>query len=63
MKGNHIYTRLDNYQVVRIYSNMLRNEPLDVATELFDNITREAHDHPKYVALKEIYDNRINAGQ
>lgn len=62
MKNSHIYERMNNNQVIRIYSNILKTNEEHVARELFANITEQAHDHPKYNSLKEVYDKRFGIG-
>lgn len=59
MKDTHIYQRMSNPQVMKTYLNMINTYELDTVKQLFENITKDAHDHPRYNVLKSAYEARI----
>lgn len=59
MKDSHIYQRMNNTQVMKVYMNMIKTYEEDIVKDLFANITKEANDHPKYSNLKAAYDERF----
>lgn len=59
MRGTHLYDRLSNPTVVKVYMNMINNNDLENVKYLIGNITLEANDHPRYNALLEAYNNRL----
>lgn len=61
MKDSHIYSRMSNPIVIKTYLNMLKTLDFNQAKELFDNITREAVDHPRYQVIHDTYMERTNA--
>ena len=63
MKDSHIYSRMSNPTVIKTYLNMLKTLDFNQAKELFDNITKDAHDHPKYKMLEQTYMERFYANQ
>jgi len=60
MKNSHIFERMNNPKVVKGYLHTILYSEYDIATELYNNITVEALDHPRYQAIKDAYDNRQN---
>lgn len=58
MKDTHLYARMSQYNSFRSLVNVMNTESLSVITEVYNNITKEASDHPKYSVIKEIYDKR-----
>lgn len=63
MKDSHIYSRMSNPTVIKTYMNMLKTLEYVQAKELFDNITNQAHDHPKYQIIYDTYMERFYANQ
>ena len=61
MKDSHIYQRMSNPSVVKTYVHMLNTSDMATATELYNNITVNANDHPRYTVIKEAYEARLNA--
>jgi hypothetical protein len=59
MKDSHIYQRLTNPSVVKTYIHMINTYELETVNDLFNNITKQADDHPRYTAILEAYNNRI----
>lgn len=59
MKDSHIYQRMNNTQVMKVYMNMIKVYEEDIAKSLFTNITKEAGDHPKYSNIKAAYEERF----
>lgn len=60
MKDSHIYERMNNPKVVKGYLNTILNQELWIAQALYGNITLEANDHPRYPAVHDAYQNRMN---
>lgn len=58
MKDSHIYQRMNNTQVMKVYMNMIKTYEDDIVKDLFANITKEASDHPKYENIKAAYEQR-----
>lgn len=58
MKDSHIYQRMNNTQVMKVYMNMIKTYEDDIVKDLFANITKEASDHPKYSNIKAAYEER-----
>lgn len=56
---NHLYQRLDNRTVVKHFHKMLNESEINIATELYDNLTRDCNTHREYKQLQETYLNRI----
>ena len=63
MKDSHIYSRMSNPTVIKTYLNLLKTLEYVQAKELFDNITREAVDHPRYQVIHDTYMERFYANQ
>lgn len=59
MKDSHIYQRMNNTQVMKVYMNMIKTYEEDIVKDLFANITKEASDHPKYSNIKAAYEQRF----
>lgn len=59
MKGSHIYERMNNSQVVKVYLHMIKNDDLNVVKALVGNITLEADDHPRYGAILSAFESRL----
>lgn len=59
MKDSHIYQRMNNTQVMKVYMNMIKTYEEDIVKNLFANITKEASDHPKYSNIKAAYEERF----
>lgn len=59
MKDTHLYTRLSQYNSFKSLLNLINTSDIPTVKELFANITREANDHPKYIAIKEAYVKRV----
>lgn len=59
MKDSHIYQRMTNPSVVKTYIHMINTYELETVHDLFNNITKQADDHPRYTAILEAYNNRI----
>ena len=59
MKDSHIYQRMNNTQVMKVYMNMIKTYEEDIVKDLFANITKEAGDHPKYSNIKAAYEQRF----
>ena len=55
----HLYERLNNNNVAKVLLRMIENSELNVAKELFDNITEQAKNHPRYPNLLQAYQKRI----
>lgn len=60
MKDSHIYQRMNNPKVVKGYLNTILHKDLQLAQQLFGNITLVASDHPRYPAIVDAYQNRLN---
>ena len=60
MKDSHLYQRLDNINAFKVYCTMFRTYELETVKEIYDNLTIQASDHPKYQTLKDIYEARLN---
>lgn len=58
MKDSHIYQRMNNPMVMKTYTNMIRNYEMDIVNDLYNNITKNASDHPRYSAIVEAYEAR-----
>lgn len=61
MKDTHLYQRMTSPQAVKVFLHMIKNDNEHVVKELYDNITREASDHPRYPAIQEAYKQRFGA--
>ena len=59
MKDSHFYTRMSDGVGYKALVNMIKNQPLHLAEQVFDNITTEAEDHPKYEQIKQIWEERL----
>jgi len=59
MKDSHFYKRLDDQTGFKALVNMLKNQPLNIAEQVFENITTEAEDHPKYEQIKQVWEQRL----
>lgn len=59
MKQSHIYQRMNDNRIVKGYIKLLRESDLTTAKLLFQNITLEAYDHPRYLDIKQIYEARL----
>ena len=59
MKDSHMYKRLSDANGYKALVNMLKNQPTHIAEQVFENITDQADDHPKYEAIKEIWLKRF----
>jgi hypothetical protein len=60
MKDSHIYQRMNNPKVVKGYLNTILHKDFFTAKTLFGNITLAANDHPRYQAIVDAYQNRVN---
>lgn len=58
MKDSHLYQRLTDNYGYKALINMIKSQPLDIAREAFDNITKEAEDHPRYKMIKDTWEQR-----
>jgi hypothetical protein len=56
-----IKERLNNPQVVRVYRQMIENDPIDIVKSLRENILKEAPNHPKTKVLEEFFVKRLGA--
>ena len=61
MKDSHIYQRMSNPNVIKTYVHMLNTSDMETVTELYNNISVNANDHPRYTVIKEAYEARLNA--
>lgn len=61
MKDSHIYERMSNPNVVKTYIHMINTYELETVHDLFNNITNQANDHPRYTAILEAYNNRVGS--
>lgn len=59
MKDSHLYERLSNLQGFKSLFHIIRNGDENLATEVYENVTLEANDHPKYNAIKAAYEHRF----
>jgi len=59
MKDSHIYQRMSNPTVIKTYVHMINTYEMDTVTELYNNITKQANDHPRYNAIVEAYNARL----
>lgn len=59
MKDSHIYNRMNDTKVVKVYLNMIRENALQDVKHLVGNITLEASDHPRYPAIMTAYEQRL----
>jgi len=60
MKDSEIYQRMNNPKVVQGYLKTILHGDLDIAKNIYGNITLVANDHPRYEAIKVAYENRMN---
>ena len=60
MKDSHLYKRMSNPSAVKVYLQMIRTYEMDTVHDLYNNLTKEASDHPRYPVIKETYDERVN---
>lgn len=58
-KESYLYQRMKNPNVVLYYINMIKTCDIDIANKLFDRLTQEANDHPRYNDIKKIYEERF----
>ena len=61
MIDSHIYQRMSKPLIMKGYLRMINDEDFETATALYNNITREADDHPNYAIIHETYMSRKNA--
>ena len=54
-----IKERLNNPQIVRIYRQMIENDPIDIVKSLRENIKTHAPDHAKTQVLEEFFIKRL----
>jgi hypothetical protein len=59
MKDSHIYNRMNDTQVVKVYLHMIKENPIENVKHLVGNITLEASDHPRYPAIMTAYEARL----
>lgn len=59
MKDSHLYKRLDNNYSFRSIVTTIAKHDFDVVTEMFNNLTNEAYDHPRYNHIKSLYEERV----
>jgi hypothetical protein len=63
MKDSHIYQRMSNPSVIKTYVHMINTYSLDTVVELYNNITAQADDHPRYDIIKQSYEARLLANK
>ena len=59
MKDSHLYQRMSNPSAVKVYMNMIQFYELDIVHELYNNLQKNADDHPRFPAIKEAYEARL----
>lgn len=59
MKDSHIYQRMSNPSVIKTYVHMINTYEMDTVTELYNNITKQADNHPRYNVIVEAYNARL----
>jgi hypothetical protein len=52
---------MSNPSVVKTYVHMLNTSDMATVTELYNNVTMNANNHPRYTVIKEAYEARLNA--
>jgi len=50
---------MSNPTVIKTYVHMINTYEMDTVTELYNNITKQANDHPRYNAIVEAYNARL----
>ena len=60
MKDSHLYNRLSNPTAVKVMLFMIRNDDIKIVHELYNNLEREANDHPGFNIIKNAYEQRVN---
>lgn len=54
-----IRERLNNPGIVRVYLQMIRNDPLNIVTDLRKTLRDNAEGHPKLAVLEEAFVARL----
>lgn len=59
MKDSHLYKRMNDYFAMKSLVGMIETSDLPTVVQLYNNITEQASDHPKYPAIAQAYNKRI----
>ena len=54
-----IRERLNNPGIVRVYLQMIRNDTVEIVTDLRKTLHENAKDHPKLIVLEEAFVARL----
>jgi hypothetical protein len=58
--NKHLYDRLNNPFAVKALVNIIKSSDMETVEELYANITRDASNHPRYAAITQAYNERVN---
>ncbi len=60
MKDSHLYKRMNDYFAMKSLVAMIESHDLPTVVQLYNNITEQASDHPKYQAIVQAYKKRLS---
>lgn len=60
MKDSHLYKRMNDVNVFKVFMNMIKTSDEQTAKDLFANLTVHAKDHPKYDNIRAAYVGRFS---
>lgn len=61
MKGSHLYERMNNPTAVKGYFTMIKTNDMEIVKALVGNLTLEANDHPRYPAILQAFQERMQS--
>jgi hypothetical protein len=59
MKDSHLYKRMSDYFAMKSLVGMIETCDVPTVVQLYNNITEQASDHPKYQAIVQAYNKRM----